>query len=702
MQGPWLRRFLGRCWSSSREAATHHILSSPPISGDWSSPSSRQANVLQMAYVVTGGTGFIGRHLLRELDRRGQPIHALVRPQSATKLESFGLRHVRPLIGDITRRGLGVAAENLRKVRGAEVFHLAAVYDLTADDEANELANVGGTLHAVEFANRVQAARLHYMSSIAVAGAYFKGAFTEDMFDQGQKLDHPYYRTKFEAERIVREQAQVPFRIYRPGLVIGSSETGEADRVDGPYYAFKLIQRLRDALPAWMPLVGYEGGPLNLVPVDFVARAIDHIAAQPGLDGQTFHVVDPRPLSVGDTLNEFCRAAHAPQFTLRLDRRAFDVVPREISGSLATWRVIQTLRRQLLSGLRVPEAATAYLRNRATFACERARGALVGSGIECPPLRRYAWRIWDFWERNLDEEALTDRNLRAALEGKVVLVTGASSGIGRAVAGHMARHGAHVQLVSRTAEKLQELKSEIEGAGGRASTYPTDLSDMEACERMVARVLDDQGRVDILLNNAGRSIRRSLLQSLDRFHDFERTMQLNYFGAVKLMLAVIPGMRERRSGHIINISSIGVQAYPPRFGAYVASKSALAGLGRSIQPELADDGVAITNIHMPLVRTPMIAPTGFYRNFPTIDTDQAAEMVLQAVLTRPPEVSTRLGKLGEAVDTIAPGLLSFVMTGAYHAFPHSGVARDGRADGESDQMSVEAAAMAYLMSGVHF
>src|SRR5262249_54605442 len=159
-------------------------------------------------------------------------------------------------------------------------------------------------------------------------------------------------------------------------------------------------------------------------------------------------------------------------------------------------------------------------------------------------LRRYAWRIWDYWERHLDAEALSERNLRGALEGKVVLVTGASSGIGRAVASQVGRHGAQVMLVSRTAERLNELKAEIGAAGGRAWTYPTDLSDMDACQRMVTRVLHDHGRVDVLVNNAGRSIRRSLVQSFDRFHDFERTMRLNYFGAVKLMLAVIPGMRE--------------------------------------------------------------------------------------------------------------------------------------------------------------
>jgi len=655
-----------------------------------------------MAYVVTGGTGFIGRHLLRELDRRGQPIHVLVRPRSAAKLERLGLRNVRPLLGDITSDGLGVDPSELPALRGGEVFHLAAVYDLEADEEANRLANVEGTRHAVAFANRIEAARLHHVSSIAVAGAHFKGPFTEDMFDEGQDLDQPYYQTKFEAERLVREEARVPFRVYRPGIVIGSSETGEADRVDGPYYAFKLIQRLRDALPSWVPLVGYEGGPFNLVPVDFVARAIDHIAAQPDLDGQAFHVVDPRPMSVGDTVNELCRAAHAPQFTLRLDRRAFALLPRELAGGLASVRMVQTLRRQLLAGVRIPEAAVAYMSNRATYPADRAQAALAGSGIACPPLRRYAWRIWDFWERHLDQEALTEANLRHALQDRVVLVTGASSGIGRAVAAHMGRHGARMVLVSRTAEKLDELKGEIEAAGGRAWTHPTDLSDMDAIDRMVEAVLAEHGRVDVLVNNAGRSIRRSLAQSMERFHDFERTMRLNYFGAVRLMLALVPGMRERRAGHVINISSIGVQAYPPRFGAYVASKSALAALSRCVQPELADDGVAITNIHMPLVRTPMIAPTGIYKNFPTIDTEQAAEMVMQAVLSRPPEVSTRLGKLGEAVDTLSPGLLSFVMTGAYHAFPDS-VPKDGaRPDGEEPEMSVEAAAMAYLMRGIHF
>jgi len=534
------------------------------------------------AILVTGGTGFIGRHLLGELvKRKDAEIYALVRPQSAAKLSRWGKR-VTAVEGDLTRKGLGISAADRRRLAGAEIFHLAAVYDLSASEKENQAANVDGTRHVVELANAVKAARLHHVSSIAVAGGSFKGEFGEDSFDEGQKLDQPYYRTKFEAEKIVREEARVPYRVYRPGIVIGSSEDGAADRVDGIYYSFKIIQRLRDALPPWVPLVGIEGGRLNLVPVDFVARAISHISAKPGLDGKAFHLTDPTPSSFGDTLNVFCRAAHAPQFTLRIDSRALAILPGDLAKMLRSWQVFQTVQRQVLEGVNVPEAAISYASVRTRFTCRNAEQALEGSGIEVPPLASYAWKIWDYYERHLDPTAPTVPNFRAALKDKVALVTGASSGIGRATAVALASHGAKVILVSRTREKLEELRDDVKAAGGSAVVYPCDLSDLDAIDRMIAAVLKKEKRVDILVNNAGRSIRRSVHDSLDRFHDFQRTMQLNYFGAVRLLLAVLPGMRERRRGHVINISSIGVQAYPPRFGAYVASKSALAALSRCL------------------------------------------------------------------------------------------------------------------------
>ncbi len=657
-----------------------------------------------MVRLVTGGTGFIGRHLLRRLALREGTTYVLVRPGSRNRLEaildSLGAGdRLRPLEGDITRPSLGLS--ELEPLREADLYHLAAVYDLEASEAENERANVDGTRHVVDLATQI-GARIHHMSSIAVAGAKWKGPFTEDMFDQGQALDHPYYQTKFAAEKLVRESG-LPFRIYRPGLVIGSSENGEADRIDGPYYAFKIIQRLRHAIPEWIPLIGFEGGEVNVVPVDFVARALDALAHRDGQDGRTFHLTDPRAGSLGDVTNEFCRAAHAPQFTLRVDARAKAILPKEATAMMQHWRVAQTLKRRLLEGIRIPEEAIRFSSSRAHFTCDNTLAALEGTGIACPPLHSYAWKIWDYWERQMDPEVPTEKNLRKALQDRVVVVTGASSGIGRATAQLVARHGAKTVLVSRTREKLDALRDEIEAEGGKAFVYPADLSDLDACDTMIQKVLGDHGQVDVLVNNAGRSIRRSIEASYDRFHDFQRTMQLNYFGAVKLLLAVLPGMRARRRGHVINISSIGVQAFPPRFGAYVASKSALAALSRCIAPEVADDGVAITNIHMPLVRTPMIAPTGIYKNFPTSSPEEAAEMVASAILTRQPEISTRLGKVGESVNTIAPGLLQFVMTGAYHIFPET-AAKDGQR-GEKpaeEEISVEAATMAYLMRGIHF
>jgi NAD(P)-dependent dehydrogenase (short-subunit alcohol dehydrogenase family) len=658
-----------------------------------------------MVRLVTGGTGFIGRHLLRELAKREGMTYALVRRSSGARLdfliEDSGWQgQVEPLRGDITAPNLGIEADP-DFLEGADIYHLAAVYDLEASEEENQKANVDGTRNVVDFARQV-GARLHHVSSIAVAGARWKGKFSEDMFEEGQILDHPYYRTKYDAEKIVRDSG-VRFRIYRPGLVIGSSENGEADRIDGPYYAFKLIQRLRHAIPEWIPLIGFEGGEMNVVPVDFVSRALDAIGHREGLDGKTFHLTDPEAHSLGDVTNEFCRAAHAPQFTLRVDSRAKAMLPKEATSMLEHWRVAQTLKRRLLEGVRIPEEAIRFASSRARFTCENTKDALEGSGIACPPLHSYAWKVWDYWERQMDPEVVTERNLRKSLEDRVVVVTGASSGIGKATAQLVARHGAKAVLVSRTREKLDALKEEIEREGGRAFVYPADLSDLDACDAMIHKVMADHGQVDILVNNAGRSIRRSIEASYERFHDYQRTMQLNYFGAVKLLLAVLPGMRERRRGHIINISSIGVQAYPPRFGAYVASKSALAALSRCIAPEVVDDGVAITNIHMPLVRTPMIAPTGIYKNFPTSSPEEAAEMVASAILTRQPEVSTRLGKIGESVNTVAPGLLQFVMTGAYHLFPESAPKDGQRVEKAPDEeISVEAATMAYLMRGIHF
>jgi NAD(P)-dependent dehydrogenase (short-subunit alcohol dehydrogenase family) len=663
-----------------------------------------------MNYFVTGATGFIGHNLVKRLLQREGTVYALVRSGSRGRLEELrtawgadGARVV-PISGDLSQPGLGVSEEDLLTLRGGvdHFFHLAAIYDMTAGAEAQEVANVEGTRHAVELAGAIEAGCFHQVSSIAAAGLY-KGTWREDMFDQAEGLDtHPYFRTKHESERVVREECGRPWRVYRPGIVVGDSRSGEIDKVDGPYYAFKLLQRARRVLPSWLPAVGVEGGEINIVPVDFVAAAIDHIAHQPGLDGRAFHLTDPSPKSAGEMINLFARAADAPQAALRLGDGVTDPATSLVRTGLRFFPPARRAAEAALGELGIPAGVLNYFNYPTHFDSTEAQAALEGSGISVPPLESYADRVWDYWERNLDPGLFKDRTLSAAVRGKVVLITGASSGIGKAAAVKVADAGATVLLVARSVEKLEETKSEIEAAGGAAHIHRCDMSDMDDVARMAEEVLAYHGRVDVLVNNAGRSIRRSVKLSYDRFHDYERTMQVNYFGPVRLILALLPSMGAHKSGHIVNVSSIGSQTNPPRFSAYVASKAALDAFSRVIASEVVDYGVDITTIYMPLVRTPMIAPTRMYDMFPAITPEEAAEMIAGAMVGRPKKVATRLGTFGELLYAVAPTLSDRILNTAYKLFPESQAAKGKKDEAPDKPPTTEAVAFAHLMKGVHW
>jgi NAD(P)-dependent dehydrogenase (short-subunit alcohol dehydrogenase family) len=672
-----------------------------------------------MSYFVTGATGFIGRNLVEQLLEREGTIYVLVREGSRGRLEElksrWGARQGRivPVTGDLSQEKLG-CADRIEELRGEidHFFHLAAIYDMTADAESQRIANVEGTRQAVELAEALEAKRFHMVSSIAAAGLY-KGTFTEDMFEEAEKVEnHPYFQTKHESERVVREECEVPWRVYRPGIVVGHSETGEMDKIDGPYYFFKLLQRARNALPQWFPGVGVEGRKINIVPVDFVAKAMDHLAHLDGFDGQAFHVTDPNPLTAGQVINVFARAAHAPEAAMRIDSRMFEFIPKQVRMGVQMLPPVKRITDQVLSDLGIPRQVLVYINYPTDFDSTKTQTALEGTGISLPPLQSYADKLWDYWERNLDPDLFKDRSLSGAIGGKVVLITGASSGIGKATAIKCGAAGADVLLVARTPEKLEETKREIEEEGGTAHIHQCDLSDLSDVERMTNEVLDQHGRVDVLVNNAGRSIRRSVELSYERFHDFERTMQLNYFGALRLILSLLPSMRKRtqgrKGGHIINISSIGVQTHTPRFSAYVASKAALDAWSRCVASEVIDDGVHITTIYMPLVRTPMIAPTKMYDAFPTITPDEAADMICEAMIRKPKKVATRLGNFGELLYNVAPKASDAILNTAYKLFPDSSAAKgkakeDGKpAKEKEEELSTEGVAFAYLMRGVHW
>lgn len=660
-----------------------------------------------MRYFLTGATGFIGSRLAsRLLERDGAMVYFLVRQHRRAIVDALRTRWgVGPdraiaVFGDITVPNLGIGDAELAQLRGCidHFFHLAAVYDLRADAQAQERANIDGTRHAVAVANDARAGCFHLASSIAAAGLY-EGVFREDMFEEAENLDHPYFRTKHESERIVRTECARPWRVYRPGLVVGDSRTGEMDKIDGPYYFFKPLQTLRRYIPSWLPAIGLEGGRINLVPVDYVAAAMDHIAHQPGLDRQCFHLTDPQPRRVGDLLNLFAHAGHAPDLTLRLNARLYGFVPKGIRQAIAQFKPLGTLGEQWMAEFGLPPGVFQFINYPTRFDNREARRALEGSGIEVPRIEGYAWKLWDYWERHLDPALFPERRLRERVAGKVVLITGSGQGIGRATALKVARAGATVLLLDRESDRADDVRRAIEGAGGRAVVYECDLTDLERVDAVLARMLAEHGAVDVLVNNAGRSIRRSVEHSFDRFHDFERLMKLNFFGALRVTMGLLPAMLERRQGHIINISSIGVLASAPRFSAYVASKSAMDAFARCAASEFADAGVVFTTVNMPLVRTAMTEPTKIYDDSDMISPDQAADLVVRAINDRPERVATRLGVFAQILHAVAPKVAHLVMNTAYRMYPDSAAAA-GREE-KIAPPTPEQVAFAKMTRGMH-
>ncbi len=664
-----------------------------------------------MQYFVTGATGFIGKRLVKTLlARKGAIVHFLLRPESEAKvpalLDYWGVGKTRavPVYGDLTSKKLGVAADEVKALKGQidHLYHLAAVYDLAADEASQTLVNIDGTRSAVEFAKAIDAGHFHHVSSIAAAGLY-EGVFREDMFDEAEGLDHPYFMTKHESEKLVRKECKVPWTVYRPAMVVGDSKTGEMDKVDGPYYFFKLIQRMRQILPPWMPSIGIEGGRVNIVPVDFVVAALDHISHHTTASGKCYHLVDPVGYRIGDVLDIFSRAAHAPKMNIFINAALLGFIPKSVKKGLMALAPMRRIRSAVIKDLGLPEDMLTFVNYPTRFDRRETDAALKGTGIECPNLRDYAWCLWDYWERHLDPALFVDRSLRGTVGGKVVLITGGSSGIGLSAACRFAEAGAVTIICARGEDKLADAVKHIQAAAGsqaKVFSYAVDIADEAGCAAFVKKLADEHGGVDFLINNAGRSIRRAIEASYERFHDFERTMQLNYFGSLRITMGLLPGMVAKKKGHVVNISSISVLVNAPRFSAYVASKAALDAWTRCASSEYADQGVTFTTVNMPLVRTPMTAPTKIYDNMPLLKPEDAADMIVQACIDKPVRVATRLGIFGEVLHAVAPRITQIIMNTTFRMFPDSAAAKGDKQ--AKATLSPEAVAMAQMMRGIHF
>ena len=660
-----------------------------------------------MIYFVTGASGFIGKRLVRALlSHPGSTVYFLLRnasPERVARLREYWKTdetRAIPVAGNLITAELGVASDEVATLMNKvdHFFHLGAVYSLEADPSVELMTNVDGTRNALCFAQTISAKRFHHMSSIAAAGLY-QGVFREDMFEEAERLEHPYFASKFQAEKIVREECRLPWRIYRPGIVVGDSKTGEMDKVDGPYYFFKLIQKLRKILPPWLPVIGVEGGRINLVPVDFVVSALDHLAHVDGQDGHCFHLTDSDPHRVGDILALFARAAHAPDMGIRINAALLGLIPRGILDGVLALTPARRLREAIMKDLGLPDGILQFLNYPTRFDNRDAQRLLDQAGIRVPRIEDYAWRLWDYWERHLDPDLHIDRSLRGRVANRIVLITGGSSGIGKAAALKIAAAGAVTLIVARDAAKLAATRLEAAARGLSIVTYAADIGDPAQCDALIKTIIANHGGVDILINNAGRSIRRGIEHSYDRLHDFERTMRINYFASVQLTMGLLPEMVKKQSGHVINISSIGVLAGSPRFSAYVASKAALEAWTQCAAGEFLDRGINFTIINFGLVRTPMIAPTKFYDHVPTMTPEEAADLIAEAIIRRPLRLTTRLGVFSQVVQALAPRFGQTILNTSFRMFPDSAAATG---EAGSEVPTADQIAFTQMLRGLHY
>ena len=422
------------------------------------------------------------------------------------------------------------------------------------------------------------------------------------------------------------------------------------------------------ALPRLTPIMLPDTGRTNIVPVDYVVDALVALMHADGRDGQTFHLTSPKTIGLRGIYRGIAGAAGLPPLRGSLPRSMATPLLK-VRGRPKVWR------NMVATQLGIPGEVLDVVDLAPTFISEQTQNALRGTGIAVPEFSSYAPALWRYWAEHLDPNRARRDDPEGPLVGRHVIITGASSGIGRASAIAVAERGATVFALARNADALDDLVAEIRAHGGQAYAFTCDVTDSGSVEHTVKDILGRFDHIDYLVNNAGRSIRRSVVNQTDRLHDYERVMAVNYFGAVRMVLALLPHWRERQFGHVVNVSSAGVQARSPKYSAYLPTKAALDTFSEVVGTETLSDHITFTNIHMPLVATPMIKPSRRLNPVPPITAEHAAAMVVRGLIDKPSRIDTPLGTLSEAGLYFVPKLSRRVLHQVFLGYPDSAAAR---------------------------
>ena len=616
-----------------------------------------------MIYFVTGGAGQIGRFLIPRLLERGGSVYMLVGDDELGEFARLraawgaGEGQLIPVTGDVSRIRLGVSQhfQGQLKHKLDHFFHLATEFDFAADGEAQARRNVDGVRRALGLAETLHAGCFHLLSSVAAVGR-FVGLSDEQTFAEAPTLNNPYYVSYYYAERLVRAST-LPWRIYRPGVVVGDSLDGATNGINGLYYFFEAIRSLGEALPPWLRGATPEGGSLNLVPVDYVGQALDHLAHLQQGDGECFLLTHPQGISAGQLLRLLVVLAGGPTLSVWSQR-----LPYGLLSGLRPGAAGYALSERFLAPFGVPVEALELATSPTRYDGSKARELLEPADIHCPDVDEYVDVLWRYW---LDR--LSDLNSRGPLlgrlvdgwygrrnhsalsrevSGKVVVVAGYPGQLAGSCAGKLSAAGAELILVGAGKRRLQSEADRLARGGARPKPYVCDLDEAAACARVARKILKNYGHVDVLLNisnqadgGAGAAGASSAAPGALARH----------LGAMHLVHELSASMIARRQGHIVNVVA------RPR-GATLAARSAADLVSRLLAAELASCGVRFDYLALPEAGRSEGGARRWLADALWHAPDEAAERVLKALTARPARLIRALAMLGPAGQSVVPEL----------------------------------------------